>query len=179
MWQSKHHLTSLLLIIVAAALSCLAYRILSIRSDNHRNIPEISETGLESGIITLALFKPDLVGRSLDKEVLEFLLETNFEVIAYHPFEMTKEFASLFYAEHIGKSFFPELVTYMTSGPTIALILKGEDAVRTWRNLMVSLRQVYGIDTTRNSFHGSDSIGAAAREIELIFNKYKQSEPEP
>lgn len=87
-----------------------------------------------------------------------------------------------FYAEHKGRSFFPSLAAFMTSGPVYALALRGPGAVLAWRKLMgptstekakaeepESLRALFGTDNTKNATHGSDSHEAAARELAFHF----------
>lgn len=97
---------------------------------------------------------------------------------------MTRERAAEFYAEHIGKPFFDNLVTFMSSGPIHALVLARPDAIKMWRSVMGPtnsfvakkekprcLRALYGTDGTQNATHGSDSPVSAAREIKFYFPK--------
>lgn len=111
-------------------------------------------------------------------EALRRIEEKDMHVHAVAEVKFTAEQASEFYAEHRGRPFFGELVEYMTSGPSIALIMSGKDGVKRWRDLMGptdpstakkiaprSLRAVHGLSTTKNSCHGSDSWVSAAREI--------------
>ncbi|KAI9474935.1 nucleoside diphosphate kinase, partial [Coemansia mojavensis] len=87
-----------------------------------------------------------------------------------------------FYAEHLGKPFYPRLISYMTSGPILALALTKQGAIREWREMIGStrpaqmrienprtLRAQFGLTDTRNSFHGSDSADSASRELEFFF----------
>lgn len=92
------------------------------------------------------------------------------------------DFASKFYAEHVGKPFYPSLSGYMTSGTIVALELVGPDAIAKWRSIIGptkkevaleqapnSLRALYARSTTENLCHGSDSPASAARELALVF----------
>ncbi|XP_014664719.1 PREDICTED: nucleoside diphosphate kinase homolog 5-like [Priapulus caudatus] len=96
--------------------------------------------------------------------------------------QLTPEQTSDFYAEHYGKMFFPNLVTFMSSGPVLALILAQDKAISKWREMIgptntqnareiqpESLRAIYGTDGTRNGVHGSDSFSSAEREIRFFF----------
>jgi len=93
---------------------------------------------------------------------------------------LTPERARAFYAEHEGKPFLGELVTYMTSGPCIPVVLEGEGAVARLRELMGAtnpanaaqgtIRAEFGVDIQTNSVHGSDSAESARREIGFFFS---------
>ena len=73
------------------------------------------------------------------------------------------------YKEHNGKAFYNELHEYMISSPVQVLLLERENAVSELRNLMPSIRKVFGESVTKNAIHGSDSIESAKREIALFF----------
>ncbi|CDQ96011.1 unnamed protein product, partial [Oncorhynchus mykiss] len=90
--------------------------------------------------------------------------------------------AADFYTEHQTKSFFNNLLQFMTSGPVVAMELMGDEAVSVWRRILgptdsgvarkeapPSLRAQFGTDGTRNAGHGSDSLASAARELEFFF----------
>lgn len=131
--------------------------------------------------VTFAIFKPDLVKRGFAKEAINTITsKTKLNVLLMSEFTFSERTAEEFYREHRGKPFFGELIEYMSEGPSIALMLYGPDAVRAWREFMGptnpavaretapgSLRAVYGLDLTHNSFHGSDSLGSASREIQF------------
>jgi nucleoside-diphosphate kinase len=92
-----------------------------------------------------------------------------------------REMAEKHYAEHIGKPFFENLISFITSGPIIAMIIQGEDVVSLVRKMMGStnpkdaapgtIRADYAQITERNIVHGSDSPESAAREIALFFDE--------
>lgn len=136
--------------------------------------------------LTFGLLKPDLVERGLATDVIRRIEEKDLTVIAASTVTFTMEMAREFYGEHHSRPFFPELVEYMSSGPSLALIMMGKDGVKRWRDLMGptdpakakkssprSLRAVYGMGTTKNSFHGSDSWESASREIVFACNNFK------
>lgn len=128
--------------------------------------------------VTFGLLKPDLVQRGLVPDVLRLIEEKHLRVLSAATVTFTPELARDFYAEHAHRPFFRELTEYMASGPSVALLMAGRDGVKRWRELMgptdpakakgsapKTIRAVYGLDGTRNSSHGSDSMAAAAREI--------------
>ena len=92
---------------------------------------------------------------------------------------MTTELAERHYAEHVGKPFFEELVTFITSGPLVAMVLEGDQAVEAARQVIGatnplqattgSIRGDYAIAVGQNMVHGSDSTESAAREVGLFF----------
>ncbi|KAK8379479.1 hypothetical protein O3P69_019409 [Scylla paramamosain] len=131
---------------------------------------------------TLAMIKPD----GIDKwpQIEKMILDEGFTIVDRRRLRLTRQEAEEFYAEHQEKSFFPDLVTYMTSGEVMAFILAREDAVSQWRRLLgptkvstarrqdpASIRAVFGDPAfdTRNVAHGSDSLVSAAREVKFFF----------
>ncbi|KAK9842594.1 hypothetical protein WJX81_008099 [Elliptochloris bilobata] len=131
---------------------------------------------------TLAIVKPDAVraGRTLDIRQRAEL--EGFTVLAQQHIQLTRERAEAFYADHVGKLWYPDLVAYMTSSPIVALVLARVDAIRAWRQLCGPtnpvtarrenphcLRAMFGTDGTRNAVHGSDCASAAARELRFFF----------
>jgi nucleoside-diphosphate kinase len=95
---------------------------------------------------------------------------------------LTPEICQEFYAEHVGKPFYPSLEEFMTEGPVVLMCLEGENAILRWRDLMGatdpakaapgSLRAKYGESHTRNATHGSDSPASSARELGFFFGAY-------
>jgi len=128
---------------------------------------------------TLVLCKPDAVGRGLVGEVVDRLERKGLRLVAMDLRVLDEAVAKAHYAEHEGKSFFGELVSFITSGPLVAICVEGLDAVAAVRVLMGptnpvqappgSIRGDYGLDIGRNLVHGSDSAASATREIELFF----------
>jgi len=128
---------------------------------------------------TLVLCKPDAVERGLVGEVVDRLERKGFRLVAMDLRVLDEAVAKAHYAEHEGKPFFGELVSFITSGPLVAICVEGLDAVAAVRTLMGptnpaqappgSIRGDYGLDIGRNLVHGSDSAASATREIELFF----------
>ncbi len=128
---------------------------------------------------TLALIKPDAVERNIIGDIISLIEKNGFVIIDMKFMKMSRLIAEKFYDAHIGKPFYDKLVTYMTSGNTIALVLEKENAVNLFRDLIGStdpklakegtIRKLYAIDKSFNSIHGSDSDVNAEREISIIF----------
>ncbi|KAJ2714309.1 hypothetical protein H4R19_001798 [Coemansia spiralis] len=131
---------------------------------------------------TLALFKPDLLADAARVRAVEHEIQQQFHVRERRQIAWTRAQAEAFYAEHQGRPFFGRLVGYMTSGPLVALALAGPHAISRWRGMMggtrppqmrvrnpASLRARFGLTDTRNSFHGSDSVDTARRELAFLF----------
>ena len=126
---------------------------------------------------TLAMIKPDAMKAGKAGEIIEKIEAAGFVVVASKEHSLTNAQAAEFYAEHEGKSFFNELINFMTSGPVTALLLEKPGAIKGWRALMGptntakareeapdSLRALFGTDGTMNATHGSNSFISAARE---------------
>ena len=128
---------------------------------------------------TLALIKPDAVNRNIIGEIISLIEKNGFVIIDMKFMKMSQSIAEKFYDVHIGKSFYDKLITYMTSGNIVALVLEKENAVNLFRDLIGStdpelakegtIRKLYAIDKSFNSIHGSDSDANAEREISIIF----------
>ena len=128
---------------------------------------------------TLVLCKPDAVARGLVGEVVGRLELKGFRLVAMELRTLDEATAKQHYAEHEGKPFFGDLVSFITSGPLVALCVEGPDAVAAVRTLMGptnpitappgSIRGDYGLEIEKNLVHGSDSNESAARELALFF----------
>ena len=128
---------------------------------------------------TLVLCKPDAVERGLVGEVVDRLERKGLRLVAMDLRVLDEAVAKAHYAEHEGKPFFNELVSFITSGPLVAICVEGLDAVAAVRVLMGptnpveappgSIRGDYGLDIGRNLVHGSDSAASATREVDLFF----------
>ena len=129
---------------------------------------------------TVCLVKPDAVDNT--DNIVSSLEASGFTVLHRKTETLTKERAEEFYAEHKGKSFFNDLIGFMTSGPTTALLLEGRKAIGKLRLALgptstdaakekapKSLRARFGTDNTKNAVHGSDSAASAEREINFWF----------
>jgi len=128
---------------------------------------------------TLVLCKPDAVARGLVGEVIGRLERKGFRLLAMELRGLDEATAKRHYAEHEGKPFFGDLVSFITSGPLVALCVEGPEAVGSVRTLMGptnpiaappgSIRGDYGLEIEKNLVHGSDSGESAARELALFF----------
>ena len=128
---------------------------------------------------TLVLCKPDAVARGLVGEVIGRLERKGFRLVALELRTLVEATAKQHYGEHEGKPFFGDLVSFITSGPLVALCVEGPDAVAAVRTLMGptnpitappgSIRGDYGLEIEQNLVHGSDSGASAARELALFF----------
>ncbi len=128
---------------------------------------------------TLILVKPDAFARNLTGEIIARFERKGLRLVALSQMTMTRELAERHYAEHEGKSFYEELVSFITSGPLVAMVLEGERAVEAARQAIGatdplnaspgSIRGDYALSVGQNMVHGSDSPESAAREVALFF----------
>ena len=129
---------------------------------------------------TLVLIKPDAVRRGLAGEILRRFEQRGLEIREARLLTVSRSLAEEHYAEHVEKPFFGELVEFITSGPTLALVLEGEGAIATIRTTMGAtnpadagpgtIRGDLALSMPDNLVHGSDSPESAAREIALWFD---------
>ena len=128
---------------------------------------------------TLSIIKPDAVERNLIEEIKNIFLNNKLNIKNSKKIHITKDEAAEFYKEHQSKPFYNDLCIYLSSGPIVVMILEGENAVATNRELMGAtnpkeaekntIRKLYGISIDKNSVHGSDSVENAKREIQFFF----------
>jgi nucleoside-diphosphate kinase len=128
---------------------------------------------------TFVLLKPDAVQRALVGAILERFERRGLKLVALKTAKVPRELAETYYLEHKGKPFFAGLVKYVTSAPSVALVLEGDEAVAVVRKMMGktnaaeaepgTIRGDFGIKIGRNLIHGSDSATTAKREIGLFF----------
>ena len=128
---------------------------------------------------TLILVKPDGVQRGLVGEVLARIERKGFTLVALELRTLDVATAQAHYGEHKDKPFFGELVEFITSGPLVAGVIEGEDAIAAWRTMMGatkpvdatpgSIRADLATQMSHNVVHGSDSPESAQREIALFF----------
>ena len=128
---------------------------------------------------TLILAKPDAVERSLAGEILGRFERRGLKLLAARLLVVDRELGETHYAEHREKPFFGELVSFITSGPTLAFVVEGEGAIATARKTIGatnpadaepgSLRGDYALAMPDNLVHGSDSPESAEREIAIWF----------
>jgi len=128
---------------------------------------------------TLILVKPDAFARGLTGEIIARFERKGLRIAALKYMTLTGEIAEQHYAEHEGKSFFEELVSFITSGPLVAMVLEGHEAVVAARQVIGatnpleaapgSIRGDFALEIGQNMVHGSDSNESAAREAALFF----------
>ncbi len=128
---------------------------------------------------TLVLIKPDAMRRRVAGEILSRFESRGLTVQAARLVQVDRELAENHYSEHAEKPFFGELVEFITSGPLVAMVLEGHEAVVAARQVIGatnpleaspgSIRGDYALEVQTNLVHGSDSPESAAREIELFF----------
>jgi nucleoside-diphosphate kinase len=128
---------------------------------------------------TYVMVKPDGVARGLVGEVVGRLERKGLTLVNMRMLTISEEMAGRHYAEHTDKPFFGDLVSFITSGPVVAMEWSGESAVSVARTLMGvtnpveaapgTIRGDYGLVITENIVHGSDSVASAERELGIFF----------
>jgi nucleoside-diphosphate kinase len=129
---------------------------------------------------TLSIIKPDGVARGLIGEVIKRFEQAGFKIVAMKMVLLSKEQAEGFYTVHRGRSYFDGLTGFMSSGPSVVMVLEGKDVISRNRKLMGAtnyeeaaegtIRREFATDGRRNVVHGSDAPESAAFEIGYFFN---------
>jgi nucleoside-diphosphate kinase len=129
---------------------------------------------------TFSIIKPDATARNLTGVINAMIEQAGLRIIAQKRVRITREQAETFYAVHRERSFFPELVEFMTSGPVVVQVLEGENAIAKHRDLMGAtdpakaapgtIRKIHARSISQNTVHGSDAADTAAREITQFFS---------
>ncbi len=129
---------------------------------------------------TLSLIKPDAVQRNLIGKIIQVFEDNDLIIEKMKKIHINFDFAKKFYSIHADKPFFKNLCSYISSGPLVAIVLKGQNAIQKNRELMGAtnpkdakqgtIRNLYAISIDKNSVHGSDSLENAKVEIDLFFN---------
>ena len=130
---------------------------------------------------TFSIIKPNAVAAGAVGQILDAMLADGFRIIGLKLVCMSRNEAEKFYAVHRGKPFYGRLVTFMTSGPSVVLVLEREDAVAGLRRLAGAtdpakaaegtLRRRFGENVTRNAVHASDSVENAREEAGRFFDE--------
>ena len=130
---------------------------------------------------TLVLVKPDAFKAHHTGDIIKIYEQYGLSLLAMRMMKMTPEVAAKHYAEHIGRPYYAELETFMTSGPIVAMVLAGEGAIQKVRDLNGktdpkeaaegTIRKLYAASKGENAVHASDSPESAAREIHIFFNE--------
>ena len=129
---------------------------------------------------TLSIIKPDATARNLTGTINARFEEAGLRIVAQKRLRLSRQDAETFYAIHAGRPFFDELCAFMSSGPVVAQVLEGEDAVALNREVMGAtnpaeaaegtIRRDFGRSIGENSVHGSDAPETATTEIAFFFS---------
>lgn len=131
--------------------------------------------------LTFAMIKPDAVASGKAGAILDIIEKKGFRIVAMKKHHMSQKEAEGFYGVHKERPFFGSLVSFMTSGPSILLVLEKEDAIKSWRDLMGAtnpanaaegtIRKMFAESIERNASHGSDAPETAAFETVFFFSR--------
>jgi nucleoside-diphosphate kinase len=131
---------------------------------------------------TLCIIKPDAVSRKHQAQILQRIIDEDFEIVALRQEQLSRPVAEGFYAVHRERPFFGELVEFMVRGPVVLAALRRKDAVAHWRKVIGAtdprkadagtLRKQFGADISSNAVHGSDSAENGLRETAYFFPGY-------
>lgn len=130
---------------------------------------------------TFGMIKPDAIEKKFAGKIIDLILQNGFIIKGMKQIRLTTNQAESFYYVHHQRSFYRELVEYITRGPVIAMVLEKEDAVQSFRDLLGAtdpleaadgtIRKLYGESKAINAIHGSDSDENAQIEISFMFNQ--------
>ena len=128
---------------------------------------------------TLAIIKPDATRRNIVGQIIRRAEDQDLAVAGIQLLRLTKRQAEGFYHVHRSKPFFDDLTSFMSEGPIVVIVLRGQNAIQRWRNIMGAtdpaeaeagtIRALFGENIERNSTHGSDSPESARFEIGFFF----------
>jgi nucleoside-diphosphate kinase len=128
---------------------------------------------------SLILVKPDAFARGLTGEIIARFERKGLRITALKHMQVTEDLAKQHYAEHAERPFFGELVEFITSGPIVAMVLEGQDAIKAARQVIGatnpleaapgSIRGDFAIELGQNMVHGSDAPESGVREAKLFF----------
>ena len=132
---------------------------------------------------TFSLIKPDATKRDITGSINKIIEDNGLRITAQKRIQLSVSQAKKFYSIHSDKTFFNDLIEYMTSGPVIVQVLEGPDAVSCYRNIMGAtnpdqaeegtIRKKHALNVQENSVHGSDSSINAEKEIDFFLEKMK------
>ena len=128
---------------------------------------------------TLSIIKPDATKRNITGSINKIIEDGGLRIVAQKRMKLSRDQAELFYNVHKEKSFFNDLIDYMTSEPVVVQVLKGDNAVAKYRTIMGAtnpdeasegtIRKIHALNIQENSVHGSDSPENAEKEISFFF----------
>lgn len=129
---------------------------------------------------TLAIIKPDAVGRGLTGDIIKRITGAKLKICAMRLIRLERSQAEAFYEVHKTRPFFASLCEYMSSGPVVVMALEADGAIVRWRELMGAtdpakaapgtIRKEFGTNVEQNATHGSDAPETAAREVSFFFS---------
>ncbi|MEI7663328.1 MAG: nucleoside-diphosphate kinase [Bacteroidota bacterium] len=138
-----------------------------------------------AGKITFTMIKPSAFSAGYTGKILAKIEDGGYKIVAMKKIRLTKEQAGHFYEMHIGRPFYEELTTFMSSGPIVAAVLERENAVESFREFIGAtdpakaaegtIRKLYGKNMGENAVHGSDSDESAEREAGFFFSLVERS----
>ena len=130
---------------------------------------------------TFLMIKPEAVSSGKQGEIIDLVIKNRFRIVRMRQFTFDAAGARAFYAVHEGKHFFPDLITYITSGEVVGIELEKEGAIELLRELVGAtdpakarpgtVRYMYGTDLQRNAVHASDSRESAEKELAIVFRE--------
>lgn len=133
---------------------------------------------------TFTMIKPDAVANGHTGNIINDIIAAGFKIEAMKYLQLTQAQAEAFYAVHSERPFYKDLVNFMISGPIVAAILEGENAVESFRNLIGAtnpanaaegtIRKKYAVSIDANAIHGSDSDENAAIEGNFFFSSFER-----
>lgn len=136
------------------------------------------------GSYTFTMIKPTAVRHGHTASILKMITDAGFEIVAMKSLRLSKKQAKQFYIEHKDKPFYPVLTEFMSSGTIVAAILKKENAVSTYRELIGAtdpeqaregtIRKMFASSKTENAVHGSDADDTAERESNFFFSQLER-----
>ena len=136
--------------------------------------------------LSYVMVKPDGVQRNLVGEVISRMEKRGLKILALKMYTIPEETARAHYTEHEGKPFFQSLLDFITSGPSVSIVVQGKSAVSVIRTMVGAtnpseaaagtIRGEFGLDTGRNIVHASDSTESANREISIHFSESEISQ---
>lgn len=137
-----------------------------------------------SGTITFTMIKPDAVANGHTGKIIDHIIQKGYKIVAMKYTRLSTEKAGEFYDIHRERSFFGELVDFMTSGPIVAAVLEKNNAVADFRTVIGAtdpakadvgtIRNLYAKSIDANAIHGSDSDENAAREASFFFSSFER-----
>lgn len=150
-----------------------------IRKDSPENLKKDAQSLNYKEQQTLAIIKPDAVTNHQIGKIISEYEKTGLRIIAIKMITLSKKDAETFYAVHKDRAFYPNLVSYMSSGPIVAMVIQGKNAIGANRNLIGNtdpkealpntIRGQFGTSKEKNAIHGSDSEENAKNEINFFF----------